>query len=165
MERLCWWRWRSLGRRGVYHKLEALFGRGKLRDIMIWMGSSYMLLHGTVPLLLCVQWLVTKCTDSSKGQDFHPPKKAMMSETLTPRQRFRQFVPSLFVNGQTTSLLTSETEKELVSEDRGGMARRMYPLPVGRIRAKQFQLQRNRGQGMMRSSELLTKLQILRLIT
>lgn len=47
---------------------------------MIWMGSSYMLLHGTVPLLLCVQWLVTKCTDSSKGQDLHPPKKAMMSE-------------------------------------------------------------------------------------
>lgn len=47
---------------------------------MLWMRSSYMLLHGTVPLLLCVQWLVTNCTDSSKGRDLHPRKKAIMSE-------------------------------------------------------------------------------------
>lgn len=40
---------------------------------------------------------------------------------LTPRHLFRQFDPSLFVNGQTTSLLASDTEKELVSEVRGGM--------------------------------------------
>ena len=51
----------------------------------------------------------------------------MSEKTLTPRQRFRQFVPSWLVKGQTTSLLASETENELVSEDRGGMARRIYP--------------------------------------
>ena len=45
---------------------------------------------------------------------------------LTPRQRLRQLEPSLLVRGQTTSLLASETENELVSEDRGGMVMIMY---------------------------------------
>lgn len=40
---------------------------------------------------------------------------------LTPKQRLRQLEPSLFFKGQTTSLLASVTEKELVSELRGGM--------------------------------------------
>lgn len=40
---------------------------------------------------------------------------------LTPRHRLRQLEPSLLVSGQTTSLLASDTEKELVSEVRGGM--------------------------------------------
>lgn len=40
---------------------------------------------------------------------------------LTPRHLFRQLEPSLFFNGHTTSLLTSVTEKELVSDARGGM--------------------------------------------
>jgi hypothetical protein len=40
---------------------------------------------------------------------------------LTPKHLLRQLEPSLFVNGQTTSLLASDTEKELVSEVRGGM--------------------------------------------
>lgn len=40
---------------------------------------------------------------------------------LTPKHRLRQLDPSLLVNGQTTSLLASETEKELVNDDRGGM--------------------------------------------
>ena len=43
---------------------------------------------------------------------------------LTPRHRFLQFEPSWFLNGQTTSLLASEAEKELVSEALGGMAGR-----------------------------------------
>lgn len=40
---------------------------------------------------------------------------------LTPRHRFRQLDPSLFLNGQTTSLLASDAEKELVNEFLGGM--------------------------------------------
>lgn len=44
------------------------------------------------------------------------------SAVLTPKQRFRQLEPSWPVNGQTTSLLASEAEKELVREDRGGIA-------------------------------------------
>lgn len=35
---------------------------------------------------------------------------------------FLQLEPSGFLNGHMTSLLTSEREKELVREDRGGMA-------------------------------------------
>ena len=40
---------------------------------------------------------------------------------LTPRHRFRQLDPSPFLNGQTTSLLASDAEKELVNEFLGGM--------------------------------------------
>lgn len=40
---------------------------------------------------------------------------------LTPKHLLRQLEPSLLVNGHTTSLLASDTEKELVSEVRGGM--------------------------------------------
>jgi hypothetical protein len=47
-------------------------------------------------------------------------------EKLTPKHRLRQLEPSLLVKGQTTSLLASETEKELVSDDRGGM---IYTYP------------------------------------
>jgi hypothetical protein len=45
---------------------------------------------------------------------------------LTPRHLLRQLEPSLFFKGQTTSLLASETEKELVREARGGMAGRSH---------------------------------------
>lgn len=45
----------------------------------------------------------------------------MAEGKLTPKHLFRQLEPSLFVNGHTTSLLASDTEKELVSEVRGGM--------------------------------------------
>jgi hypothetical protein len=44
-------------------------------------------------------------------------------EALTPRQRLRQLEPSWFRKGQTTSLLASETEKDDVNEDRGGIVR------------------------------------------
>jgi hypothetical protein len=40
---------------------------------------------------------------------------------LTPKHLFRQLEPSLFFKGQTTSLLASVTEKELVKDARGGM--------------------------------------------
>ena len=42
-------------------------------------------------------------------------------EALTPRQRLRQLEPSWFLNGQTTSLFASETEKDDVNEERGGI--------------------------------------------
>lgn len=44
-----------------------------------------------------------------------------MEGGLTPRHRLRQLEPSLLVSGQTTSLLASVTEKELVREGLGGM--------------------------------------------
>lgn len=48
---------------------------------------------------------------------------------LTPRHLFRQLEPSWFLNGQTTSLLASEAENELVKADFGGMAwRRDLPI-------------------------------------
>ena len=40
---------------------------------------------------------------------------------LTPTHRLRQLELSLFFKGQTTSLVSLTTEKELVREDRGGM--------------------------------------------
>lgn len=40
---------------------------------------------------------------------------------LTPKHLFRQLEPSLFFSGQTTSLLASVTENELVMDARGGM--------------------------------------------
>ncbi|CAL3962314.1 unnamed protein product [Diplocarpon coronariae] len=43
------------------------------------------------------------------------------SRTLTPRQRLRQPEPSWLRNGHTTSLLTSDTEKDDVRADRGGI--------------------------------------------
>ena len=53
-------------------------------------------------------------------------------ETHTPEQRLRQLVPSLFLSGQVTSWAWSETEKELVKPDFGGMAACcMYPRWVG----------------------------------
>lgn len=54
------------------------------------------------------------------GHDVHPPQ--LEARTLTPRQRFRHWEPSLFINGHMTSLLASEVENELVREDLGGMA-------------------------------------------
>jgi hypothetical protein len=47
--------------------------------------------------------------------------QTQQSRALTPRQRLRQLEPSWLRNGQTTSLLASETEKDEVREDRGGI--------------------------------------------
>jgi hypothetical protein len=43
---------RSFGWRGINHELEALLRRRKLGDIMLWVSSSYMLLHRPVSLFL-----------------------------------------------------------------------------------------------------------------
>lgn len=64
------------------------------------------------------------------------------SHTLTPRHLFRQLELSLFFNGQTTSLLASVTEKELVSELRGGM---VYVDRVNPIRYKDKKRAQARG--------------------
>ena len=45
---------------------------------------------------------------------------------LTPVQRFLHAEPSWLRSGQTTTLFSSETEKDPVSEARGGMAS-IYP--------------------------------------
>lgn len=34
------------------HEVEALLGGGKLRNVVLWMGSANVLLHGAISLLL-----------------------------------------------------------------------------------------------------------------
>lgn len=46
------WLLRSLGRRGVDHELKTLFGCRKLRDVMLWVCSSNVLLHGAITFFL-----------------------------------------------------------------------------------------------------------------
>lgn len=58
-------------------------------------------------------------------------EKTELGYELTPRHRLRQLEPSLFFKGHTTSLLASVTEKELVSELRGGMVH-IYTPQYGR---------------------------------
>lgn len=50
-------------------------------------------------------------------------RAAIARRALTPRHLFRQLEPSTVFNGQTTSLSSSEAEKELVKEDLGGIGR------------------------------------------
>jgi hypothetical protein len=49
----------SLGWRSRDHKLEALFCRRELRNIMFGVCSSNVLLHGAIPLFLPIQTIVT----------------------------------------------------------------------------------------------------------
>ncbi len=46
-------------------------------------------------------------------------------DARTPRQRLRQLDPSALRRGQTTSLAASETAKEEVREERGGISARI----------------------------------------
>jgi hypothetical protein len=55
--------------------------------------------------------------------EVHGEAMAEAMVALTPRQRFLQAEPSWFFSGHTTSLVASETEKELVREDLGGIPR------------------------------------------
>jgi len=48
-------------------------------------------------------------------------QQAAEEEGLTPVQRLRQAEPSWLRSGQTTTLFSSETENEPVSEERGGI--------------------------------------------
>lgn len=41
-----------MGRRGADHQLEALLGRRKLRDVIVWVCSTDVFLHGAKALLL-----------------------------------------------------------------------------------------------------------------
>ena len=86
---------------------------------MLGMCPSYMFLHRAVPFFLHSKGnrqskLLSSPLEVCKGR----PK------ILTPRHLFLQLEPSWLVNGQTTSLLASDAEKELVREDLGGMAGR-----------------------------------------
>ena len=40
--------------RGVDHQLEALLGGGQLGDVVVWVGTADMLLHGAIPFFLGV---------------------------------------------------------------------------------------------------------------
>ena len=54
----CGWR-RSLGWRGIDHELEALLGRRQLRNVMLGMRSSYVLLHRAISFFLRPKTSVT----------------------------------------------------------------------------------------------------------
>lgn len=68
--RACGWRW-SLGWRGIDHELEALLGRRKLGDVMLWMGSSYVLLHRTISLFLPPKISVTMVVQETKRAELY----------------------------------------------------------------------------------------------
>jgi hypothetical protein len=112
-------RW-SLLRRGVDHQHEALLGRGELRDVVLGMCAADVLLHGAVTLLLystwCYSWSASWVGDHSGWK-----------RARTPVQRLRQGEPSWLRSGQTTTLFSSDSEKEPVREARGGMASCIYP--------------------------------------
>lgn len=109
----------TLGRRGVYHKLEALLSCRKLGNVVFSMCSSDVLLHRSVALLLYITWW--SAGQLGKFIVLHS-SECQGQAGLTPRHRFRQLEPSWFFNGQTTSLFESVAENELVKEDFGGMA-------------------------------------------
>jgi hypothetical protein len=82
-----------MGRRGVNHQLEAFLGRWKLGNVVVWMCSADVLLHRTIALFLKI---ASMCQPSSAhaltfGRGL--PCEAGR-QTLTPKQRFRQFEPS-----------------------------------------------------------------------
>lgn len=112
---------RSFRRRGCYHELEALFGGGKLRDIMFGMSSAYVLLHRSISLFLRPDSLLPQLHGAKAKELQEGYSRHSRAEALTPRQRLRQLEPSWLRRGQTTSLFASETEKDEVKEDRGGI--------------------------------------------
>lgn len=77
-------------------------------------------------------------------------QQTQQSRTLTPRQRLRQLEPSWLRNGHTTSLLASETEKDEVRADRGGIVLTdevaSIPIPGGARGRLDRGLNRNRGR-------------------
>lgn len=89
--------------RGIDHELEALLGRWQLRDILLWMSSSDMLLHRPVSLFLRVQipryhecpvYKTAKHEFQFQFQRGAEQTQQSRAETLTPRQRLRQLEPS-----------------------------------------------------------------------
>lgn len=135
----------------IDHQLEALLRGRELRDVVTRVGSSDMLLHGAIAFLLhddvpgqmltipfflfLLSFFFTHCPACTPGARRSSSPRCTQAQiwrretALTPKHRFRQLEPSLLVNGQTTSLLASETEKELVREARGGMVCMYLSLP------------------------------------
>lgn len=72
---------------------------------------------------------------------------------LTPKHRLRQLDPSLFVSGHTTSLLASDTEKELVKEVRGGMVCMCEAEATGESENGRERRKRGRGRERERKRE------------
>lgn len=127
---------------GADHQREALLGGRQLRDVMLWVGAADVLLHGAVPLLLCSTacysevWGAVQCSGGARhdvgaaaavaAPSSHSSHGDSTRGRLTPVQRLRQAELSWLRSGQTTTLFSSETEKDPVSEARGGMAS-IYP--------------------------------------
>ena len=109
---------------------------------MLWVGAADVLLHGAVPLLLCSTacysevWGAVQCSGGARhdvgaaaaaaAPSSHSSHGDSTRGRLTPVQRLRQAELSWLRSGQTTTLFSSETEKDPVSEARGGMAS-IYP--------------------------------------
>ena len=67
-------------------------------------------------------WSLKAGSSAVQGRDSRVAEwQACCIVVLTPRHLLRQLDPSWFFNGQTTSSLESEMEKDEVSEDRGGI--------------------------------------------
>ena len=73
---LLWWR--SLGRRGRDHQLEALLGSGQLRDVVLGMRSTDVLLHGAISLFLADAGNVTTYV---LAKAMGEPQRAASAET------------------------------------------------------------------------------------
>jgi hypothetical protein len=71
-------RWRSFRWRGINHELKALLGRRKLRNVVLWVGSSYMFLHRSISLFLRIQTSVTT---------FEPTKARELEEVCSKDSR------------------------------------------------------------------------------
>ena len=137
---------RAFRGRRVDHQCEALLGGRQLGNVVVRMRTPDVLLHRAVPLLLCTiesalpfPSLYAVNLVSKAGRQAQPSRRTRHREgsdvcwdvrlagkerlgcSLTPRHRLRQAEPSWFFSGQTTSFCASDTEKELVSELRGGI--------------------------------------------
>lgn len=92
------------------------------------MGAADVLLHGAISLFLCSMLRQSSSAGRRcpRGSDVGG-RLDVDSGRLTPVQRLRQAEPSWLRSGQTTTLFSSETEKDPVSEARGGIASCIYP--------------------------------------
>lgn len=97
---------------------------------MLGVGATDVLLHGAIPLLLCSMACYSQSgaavAELAMTWVLQLPLHMATRRGLTPVQRLRQAELSWLRSGQTTTLFSSETEKDPVSEARGGMAS-IYP--------------------------------------
>jgi hypothetical protein len=106
------------------------------------MGAADMLLHGAISLFLCgvqcqlllsrawwqrgIDVAVEQHRGGTRGRG-RGREEGREGRTLTPVQRLRHAEPSWLRSGQTTTLFSSDTEKDPVSEARGGIPSCIYP--------------------------------------